>query len=176
MSGYFDYSIPSFANHDLAMLDRALARFCAQADVPLTSFAASDAATALVELFRNGCRNERQLGKILRLGSANSNEREEADHVGRHRIPIGSLVRFINQSRHGNMYRVMAWIPTVDATSPQYRIRNKTWSFSADECDLRIVSPEGARKSLALRPRLPRLQGHTEEIETVFPKFSAANH
>jgi hypothetical protein len=47
------------------MLERILIRYCIRGDAALSSFEASDAATALVELFRHGVRNEHQLGKII---------------------------------------------------------------------------------------------------------------
>jgi hypothetical protein len=61
------------------MLERILIRHCIQENIALSSFEASDAATALVELFRRGVHDERQLGKILaprasyarRLGASN---------------------------------------------------------------------------------------------------------
>lgn len=65
MSGYFNHFVPSFAMHELAMLERILIRHCIHEDIALSSFDASDAATALVELFRRGVHDERQLGKIL---------------------------------------------------------------------------------------------------------------
>ncbi|HET7346762.1 MAG TPA: hypothetical protein VFJ10_05495 [Acidobacteriaceae bacterium] len=65
MSGYFSYCVPPFAENDRAMLERILVRYCIREDAVLSSFEASDAATALVELFRHGVHNEHQLGKII---------------------------------------------------------------------------------------------------------------
>ena len=65
MTYYFDYLRPSLEASELAMLDRILVRHCIREDVALSSFDASDAAVALMELFRHGVRNEQQLGKIL---------------------------------------------------------------------------------------------------------------
>lgn len=65
MSGYFNHCVPPFAREDLAMLERILVRHCIREDIVMSSFDASDAAVALVELFRRGVHDEKQLGKIL---------------------------------------------------------------------------------------------------------------
>lgn len=175
MSGYFNYCIPPFAGHDLAMLERILVRFCLQQDVPLTSFEASDTASALVELFRRGCRSEKRLGKIVGLRASNSNRPDEDNLMSCHRIPVGSLVRFTNQSKHGDMYRVLAWMPESEG-SPQYRIRNKAWSCVANERDLRMVSPEGARQPLSRQLPREQVSDDATAIEVVFPRYKAVPH
>ena len=48
------------------MLERVLGGYCEEQGVSATSLEASDAATALVELYRCGIGGERQLGLILR--------------------------------------------------------------------------------------------------------------
>lgn len=172
MSGYFSYCIPPLAGHDLAILERTLVRFCVKHDVPLTSFEASDAATALVELFRRGCESEKQLGKILGLRASNSNRPTEHEPMLHHRIPVGSLVRFTHQSKNGDMYRVLAWMPEAEG-SPRYRIRNKTWSCVAEERDLRIVAPQGARQHLSMRSQRVQAAEDVVAIEAVFPRYKA---
>ena len=65
MDGYFAYCKPPMSRKDAIMLGRVLEDFCDEQHLPLTSFEASDAASALLELFRHGIHSERRLAVIL---------------------------------------------------------------------------------------------------------------